>query len=285
MKFLINTKDNYYIRPVCRCLQLAAEKFKFELEINNSIPPYSIWIEDKPIAYLAHRDSFGFPESDRKIINKNDFKIIFKYHFSPSFDYGKYSGKIVSCGLYRWLRPEHGLSAFELLKKNRSIAVVARMSCCRSGRPESARRPCYVARRKIVEEAKNLEKLGIETCAGKKVPMLKHIEELLQSKIGFNWEGTAYLNWRIPEHIQCGVVLVTQPLGKEHPIREDICLEDGDHCVFCDNPNSFGKVAKELLNDSKKLEQIRKNVVGLWFDKLCPEKMGEWYYRKIISVL
>jgi len=75
--------------------------------------------------------------------------------------------------------------------------------------------------------------------------------------------------------------MITDPLGKRFPIRDDVIIEDDIHAVFCDKPEKFYETAKSLLKDKVKLNRIRKNVKELWEEKLCPVKTGEWYYRTL----
>jgi hypothetical protein len=81
--------------------------------------------------------------------------------------------------------------------------------------------------------------------------------ELWDSQIGFEWRGSGYLTHRLIEYIRAGVVPITRPLGKEWPIREDVVLEDGVHCVFCSDPYRFAQEASRLLLDQQKIGRIR----------------------------
>lgn len=284
MRIQINTNDNYYISPIARCLRIAGNEFCFSIKQNKLLPCYSIWVDETPIAYLSHGDSLELSVKDKQNIDRFDYKIIFKYHYATFVDYGEYANRIIPCGLWRWLSSDFSFSREELLNKKRSIDVQSRMRCFNSN-PNSRKTPWAAARRTIVKEALKLNKEEYVARAGSKIPMEQYIKELYDSKIGFIWSASAYLGWKIPEFIQHGVVMITEPLGLNYPFRDDIVLEDDIHCVFCNEPNKFGEVAKNLLRNPSRLEQIRKNVVDLWFDKLCPEKMGEWYYRRLISVL
>ena len=83
------------------------------------------------------------------------------------------------------------------------------------------------------------------------------------------------------EYVRAGVIMVTDPLGTMWPIREDVVLEDGIHCIYCDDPAQFREIPRSLLRDPAKVARIRRNVIELWESKLCPAAMGAWYWRKL----
>ena len=87
------------------------------------------------------------------------------------------------------------------------------------------------------------------------------------------------------EYIRAGVVPITRPLGEEWPIREDVILQDGIHCVFCPDPADFAREASKLLLDRAKLARIRRNLMELWQEKLCPAAHGLWIWEKLKAVL
>jgi hypothetical protein len=80
-------------------------------------------------------------------------------------------------------------------------------------------------------------------------------------------------------------VPLTRPLGPEWPIREDVVLEDGVHCVFCPDPNQFAQEGSRLLLDRNKIARIRGNLLKLWEEKLCPRAQGYWLWSKLQIVV
>jgi hypothetical protein len=84
--------------------------------------------------------------------------------------------------------------------------------------------------------------------------------------------------------LRAGVIPVTQPLGPEWPLRQDIVLEDEIHCIFCDDPKQFGREARLLLRDQPKMIRIRENILDLWKERLCLASMGRWYWNKLSEV-
>jgi hypothetical protein len=138
------------------------------------------------------------------------------------------------------------------------------------------------ARAAVVEQASRLSREGWIARTGK-ADRDAYDAELLDTKIGFDWRGWGKLTRRMIEYIRAGVVMVTNPLGAEWPIREDVALEDGVHCIYCDDPSRFADLARSLLLDPARMARIRRNVVELWRDKLCPAAMGAWYWEKLCS--
>lgn len=283
----INTVHNYYIIPIYRALKYVEKKFNFIVKDTGSIPNYSITVNNKIVAYISHRDGFAFHrKGDLADIQKIDYKRIFKFHYSPNlFDYsiyGKYENRIVPCGLYRWWENTK-FDKKNLLIRKRPIDVVALMAWYNRGTPANSGKAWAIARRTIITQAKNLHKNGYNIRAGRKIEKKQYEKLLLNTKIGFLWSASAYLGWKIPEFTQQGVVMITEPLGKNYPLINGVIFKDGIHCIFCKNPNDFEKEAIKLLKDKKRLEYLRKNILELWKNKLLPEKIGEWYYKKIIE--
>ncbi|MHA1288568.1 MAG: hypothetical protein ACTSPB_14280 [Candidatus Thorarchaeota archaeon] len=276
-----------YLVPIYQALKLIEKKFGFEVSESTDIPDFSIAVNNEIVAYIAHQDGLKFSRLDWLNLSKFDYRRVFKFHYSPNvFDYsryGKYKDRILPCGLYRWWS-DIKFDAQDLLTRERSVDVVALMRWYNKGTPPDSKKAWVVARRTLISEAKNLGARGYNVRAGRKIPLNEYKNLLLETKIGFIWSASAYLGWKIPEFTQQGVVMITEPLGKDYPLANDVIFEDGVHCVFCDDPKLFGQVAIELLEDKERLDHMRKNVVELWRDKLAPEKIGEWYFRKIIEV-
>jgi hypothetical protein len=135
-------------------------------------------------------------------------------------------------------------------------------------------------RRKIVEEAAVLARNGYAAVHAK-IAMNEYLGELPDTQVGFHWRGYGRISYRLIEYIRAGVVPITQSLGREWPIREDIIMEDGITCVVCDNPADFGAEAKALLKDRAKLARIRKNICELWTEGLALPAMGRWYWEQL----
>lgn len=280
MLIRVGTRNTYYSRPLLRCLEMVKDECGFSMEWSDDIPPYTIWVGKKLIAYIDIADGFELRSGYKKIIDKFDCKVIFKYHYDSTYDYKEYSNRLVPCGLYRWWR-NTGFDKDNLLARERSVDVVALMKWWNRATPKDSKKSWAVARRVLVFQAEELQKMGYNTKAGRKIGTLPYERLLLDTKIGFLWSASAYLGWKIPEFTQQGVVMITQSLGRNYPLVNDTIFEDGVHCVFCDDPNLFGQVAIELLNDKERLEYLRRNVVDLWEKKLTPREVGKWLYRKI----
>lgn len=281
VKIKINTNNTYYVNPILHALQKVQKQLSFEVSYTDKIPSGAIEVDGVLVAFIAYRDWYNLLTDEIKILKDNNFKIIFKYHYSPKiFDYsiyGDYEKRIVPCGLYRWWRT----TGKNLLDRPRALDINARMRCTNKG---SNTAPWVAARRMLVKVAKEMGQQGYKTGVGK-IDRKLYEKELLNTKIGVNWSASAYLGWKIPEFIQQGVVMITQPLGKRYPLCNDVILEDNVHCVFCDDPSHFRFIAAELLADKDRLRNLRKNVIDLWNEKLAPEKVGAWYYHQIMGAL
>jgi hypothetical protein len=139
-------------------------------------------------------------------------------------------------------------------------------------------------RSRIVEEARILGREGYESKSGR-IPRDQYVAELWDTQVGFDWRGVGYLTRRIIEYIRAGVVPITRPFGDEWPLREDVILEDGIHCIFCPEPGQFASEARSLLADRAKIKRIRSNLVELWRQKLCPVAQGYWIWEKLKASL
>jgi len=277
IKIRINTNSNCYITPILKALRSASA----DVEDTRDIPKYSIETNGKLIAHIAHADGCKLNIGAFNALKKNDYKLIFKFHYSPTIDYGEYADRIVACGLYRaWDRIV--FSAEKLMRSSRKIDVMARMRVTLNN-PKPYHRPFVIARKMIVQTAINMSKQGFVT-RFHKIDRGLYSKELAHTKIAFMWTGTAYLGWKIPEFINQGVIIIHPELGAKYPLREDVILEDDVHYVRCDNPREFGRVAKKLLRDKERMDRIRKNIINLWKEKMNPVKMGQWYIKKLSEI-
>ncbi len=169
------------------------------------------------------------------------------------------------------------VSPDDLLNRDRPIDVTSRM---RTGGYNGPPQSWMEERQTIVEEAAALARNGYSAVHGK-VAMTEYLRELPDTAVGFHWRGYGRISYRLIEYISAGVVPITQSLGREWPIREDITIEDGITCVVCDNPGNFGAEAKALLKDRAKLARIRKNICELWTECLALPAMGRWYWEQL----
>ena len=160
----------------------------------------------------------------------------------------------------------------DLLTRARPIDITARM------------RTYDHHRSRVVEQAKRLGQEGY-TIHVDLVDMDQYLADLWNAQIGFDWYGSGMLTYRMIEYIRAGVVPILHPLGAEWPVRDDVILEHGVHCVYCSNPNDFANEARRLLADPAKIEKIRRNLIALWETKLCPEAQGYWTWEKLKAAL
>lgn len=278
----LNDNNHYYVKCLLECLELVKDELDFDIRYSKDIPSSSIWVDKKPIAFIAYGETIRLRSHEIKDhIELYGYKIIFKHFFDGLFDYGKYTNRIIPCGLYRNMSVIYTpvFNKEDLISRARSIDIIATM------RPDvSCKTSSILGRHGIIEEANRLSILGYNVRAGKKIPIFEYLSLLLDAKIGFVWQGVSRICWRHCEFIQYGVVMIAQSLGKQYPFANGAILEDDVNCVFCDDPKLFGQVAIELLNDKKRLERLRKNVVELWEEKLAPKKVGRWLYKKIVEV-
>jgi hypothetical protein len=203
-------------------------------------------------------------------------KIVFKHQFWTRSNYAEGT---VSAGYFArsdtYLEPvPNGLDA-----RPRPIDITARMRiegyCAEAGQMS-----WMIQRWQLVEAARELEDQGLAARYGSQTTAVSH-RQLLDSKLRCDWRGFGTLTYRIAEYFRAGVVMMTQPLGPDWPVREDIALEDDVHCVFCDDPREFASVARDLLNDEDRLRRIGRSALDLWESKLCLEQMGLWYWNKL----
>ena len=195
-----------------------------------------------------------------------------------------YERRTIAGGL---LIPSHGADLpAGSIDRERTIDVIARMRVDEylddgDGMCEAS---WMRARGAIVEQARSLEGEGYVIRSGR-VPSDRYLEELYHTKIGFNWQGFGRLTYRIVEYLRAGVVMITQPLGDRWPLRDDVVLEDGVTCHFCDRPDAFAREAILLLRDREMMRRIRRNALELWRERLTLPAMGEWYEEQIVGVI
>lgn len=246
---------------------------------NSKIPPLALVVNKRVVAVV---DPFDDPDLDsrwddegstRQRIDELQPSIVFKYQWRRGVDY---PNGTISAG-YPCLQDV--AQPVDLLTRRRHIAVIARMR----GNWDyhwAMDTEWMKARSCIVSQIKLLTQLGHEARAGLTNPA-EYTSELWDSQIGFEWRGSGYLTHRLIEYIRAGVVPITRPLGREWPIREDVVLEHGVHCIFCPDPYRFAQEASRLLLDPQKIARIRRNLLQLWEEKLCPRAQGHWLWSKI----
>ena len=159
--------------------------------------------------------------------------------------------------------------------------VIATMRWSNSGTPANSTKKWAVSRRTLVKQASILGSEGYKVYTGKKLPVKTYKQLLLDTKIGFIWSASAYLGWKIPEFTQTGVIMITEPLGNDYPLINNVIFEHEKHCIFESNPNNFNKIAKSLLKHPNKMKELRKYILNLWESKLAPMKVGEYYYKTL----
>ena len=130
--------------------------------------------------------------------------------------------------------------------------------------------------------AKSMNDRGFNT-SFKMIGRKDYEKKLLDTNTAFIWSATSYLGWKVGEFLEQGVIMITEPLGKDYPLCNDVVLEDDVHCVFCNDPNQFEAVVKQLLADPVRVNRIRKNILDLWESKLTQKHVGRWYLNKIIE--
>ena len=276
MKIEINIQkgEAYYISPIYDYLKLIENKFNFTVSKTDKGIHGQVFINGKYKAYIDYAD---YPtlmtEIDKRLIGHDVF--IFKYQYHPDY---KYKENVVSAGYIGY-----GSSVEHLRKgSERNIDVIARM---RTHQDHASRRDreWSISRNTAVNIAKKLADEGFNTRINK-INVNDYITELWQSKIGYNWRGLGALNFKIIEYLQTGVVMLSDDLTR-FPIREDVYLEHNKTAIFCEKPEMFYNETKLLLKDSEKIKTISKNCLELWYEKLCPEKHGEWYYNKLKQLI
>lgn len=246
---------------------------------NPHVPPLSIVLNKRVVAVV---DPFDDPDlnsrwddegSTQQRIKDLQPAIVFKYQWRRGVDYP--SGTISAGYPCAEVLP----CPTDLLTRKRHIAVTARMRINKDyhwGRDTEwmKARSCIVGQIKLLTQLGHEARVGLTSAA-------EYTAELWDSQIGFEWRGSGYLTHRLIEYIRAGVVPITRPLGNEWPIREDVVLEDDVHCIFCPDPYRFAQEASRLLLDQQKIARIRRNLLELWEEKLCPKAQGYWLWSKI----
>ena len=249
---------------------------------NENIPSFCIVINGRVVGLVDPSDGWASASTSHggymvQHIRELNPPVIFKYQWRRGSDYP--SGTISAGYPCATQIP----CPANLLTRTRPIAVTARMRVNRDyhwGVDEQ----WMIARSRIVEQAELLEREGYNSKWGF-VTADQYIYELWDAQIGFDWCGAGFLTYRLIEYIRAGVVPITRPLGEDWPVREDVILEDGIHCVFCSDPGQFASEAKLLLADRVKIEKIRRNLIELWQEKLCPIAQGNWIWEKLKAAL
>jgi hypothetical protein len=204
--------------------------------------------------------------------------VILKYQWRRGCDYP--SGT-VSAGLpcYEEVPPPA-----DLLTRPRPIDVTARMRGVGEYHWAVPKDEWMIARAHLSVQAEILEREGF--CARRGfVESARYASELWDAKIGFDWRGAGYLTHRLIEYIRAGVVPITRPMGQEFPLRDDVILENGVHYVSCSDPGRFADEARRLLADPEKVETMRRNLIELWQEKLCPRAQGYWIWKQLKGAL
>jgi hypothetical protein len=270
-------KVNGGLRPleILPWLQQVAE---ISVVANSNVPPLSIVVNNRVVAVI---DPFDEPEmnspsdegSTLERVRELQPLLVFKYQWRRGVEYPPGT---ISAG-YPCLKDVE--CPPDLLTRRRPIAITARMRVNHDYHL-ATNTSWMLARSHIVNQARLLKPLGHNTKYGL-VDAGEYTSELWDTQIGFEWRGNGYLTHRLIEYIRAGVVPLTRPLGKEWPVREDVILEDGVHCVFCPDPFKFAQEASRLLLDTEKIARIRRNLLKLWEEKLCPKAQGNWIWSKI----
>jgi len=286
--------DFHYPLPILWALESVAKRLMFDIVIDKNIPVNSFFVNGIPVGYVVYEDAMHF--NDHHIINMNahNYQKIFKFHYSPNvIDYSKlpihtkYLNRSVPCGLWRYWESQPGYIGWDkedLLTRDRDIDVMSTMRCTNSGTPaDPALWPAWATIRKdLMQQTHEMRLAGYKTVYEMK-PREVYANSLKDTKLGFIWSASSYLGWKIPEFIQEGVIMITEPLGNDYPLLNGVVLEDGIHCIFEKNPKNFSDVAKELLKDTATMQTIKTNVLDLWETKMSKDKAGEWYYNQLME--
>ena len=284
-KVQVELNPTYKVDGVSRPLEILPwlrEVDEISVVANSDLPPLSISINNRVVAVVDPFDEPGMnspwdESSTLERVRELQPVIIFKYQWRRGVEYPPGT---ISAG-YPCLKDVDRPP--DLLTRSRPIAIAARMRV-NYDYHWAAHTQWMRARSRIVSQARLLKQLGHNTRFGL-TEAGEYTSELWDTQIGFEWCGNGYLTHRLIEYIRAGVVPLTRPLGKEWPIREDVTLEDGVHCVFCPDPFSFAQEASRLLLDTGKIARIRRNLVKLWEDKLCPKAQGHWIWSKLKQAL
>lgn len=284
--------SHHYTTHVYRALNSVKDLLGFALINDTSLPNEFIYVNDTLIGYISWWDSMKFTNSDLLNMKENDFKIIFKYHYSPNLvdysTYGKYENRIVASGLWRCWEDEPtylGWNKDIILNYTRDIDVIASMRHQNSGTinlPED-KLPSWASTRKLLKDSAQLmNNEGYHTQA-KMIERSKYVNMLRRAKLSYIWSASSYLGWKIPEFIQEGVIMITEPLGKNYPLCNGVTIEDGVHAIFSNDPRKFNDIAKSVLKDEVLMHNMRNNCLNLWETKFNRKAVGSWYYQKIIE--
>lgn len=270
-------KVNQFSRPL-EILPWLQQVDDISVVANDNVPPLAIVVNNRVVAVV---DPFDEPElnsshdegSTLQRIRDLQPLLIFKYQWRRGV---AYPPGTISAG-YPCVNDV--ACPPDLLTRPRSIAITARMRV--NGDYHWATDTDWmIARSRVVSQAKLLKYLG-HNARWDLTSNSDYISELWDTQIGFVWTGCGYLTHRLIEYIRAGVVPITRPLGKQWPIREDVILEDGVHCVFCPDQFRFAQEASRLLLDQQKIARIRRNLLKLWEEKLCPKAQGYWIWSKL----
>lgn len=283
--------NNYKIRinfshHYTRHILVALKTTGADIEHDPNIKPEFIYVNDELVGYIAWWDSLKFTPANLKDMAENDFKIIFKFHYSPNVIdysiYGKYEDRIVPCGLWRTWETEdinYKWNKHNIMTRPRPIDVTAQMRHINSSKNWY---PWSHIRFQLKNLAKSMNDRGFNT-SFKMIGRKDYEKKLLDTNTAFIWSATSYLGWKVCEFLEQGVIMITEPLGKDYPLCNGVVLEDDVHCVFCNDPNQFEAVVKQLLADPVRVNRIRKNILDLWESKLTQKHVGRWYLNKIIE--
>jgi hypothetical protein len=248
-------------------------------EMCREIPAQCLAVDGRVVAFVDDLDAWdslaaGKTSDLMRSIDAVKPAIVFKVQYRSGT---VYPVGTVSAGYFCHPLAPAGASQNNLLHRDRPIDVTSRMRISEYPGPPQ---PWMPERRTIVKEAEALARCGYAAVHGR-IALRQYIEELPAAQIGFHWRGYGRLCYRLIEYISAGVVPITEPLGKEWPVREDVTIEDGITCVVCDQPSRFGAEAKALLRDRRKLKRIRGNLCELWTSRLALPAMGQWYWERL----
>jgi hypothetical protein len=280
-KVQLELNPTYRVNECSRQLEILPwlrEVSEISVVENGDVPPLSIVVNNRVVAVVDPFDEAELSsrcDESSTLQRIRDLKpsLIFKYQWRRGVEYPPGT---ISAG-YPCLNNVE--CPPDLLTRPRPVAVTAHMRV--NGDYHWAVNTEWMnARELIVNQAKLLAHLGHNAKRGLIGPE-EYASELWDAQVGFAWSGNGYLTHRLIEYIRAGVVPITRPLGKEWPIREDVILEDGVHCVFCPDPFKFAQEASRLLMDPQKIARIRRNLLKLWQEKLCPKAQGYWLWSKL----
>lgn len=264
------TSESFYLLPFIHALTLA-DPANYEVIADTSpdgIGMTNIHLDGNHIGVIDycdwnHKIHIEVPETT---------KVIFKYQVDREQEYAN-DQRVVSCGLYTDPEPPKQ-------QADREIDVMSRM---RTHRHIADRRDrdWAIAREILCETAARLN--GRYNAVHTLIPGDDYLRELSHCKIGYNWRGIGFLNWRIPEYIANGIVMMTHEYGYRYPIRQDLVLEDGVNCIVENDPHAFERRTIEILNSPDRLDELRNNVRDLWYSKLEPVQHGQFLLRELLA--